>query len=82
MALYAGAQFKGKCQGCRKYGHKVANCPNKKDKDGSGKTNGNKTVESKGKCFKCHEIGHKVLSCPNKGKNNKGSGHDDIAEVA
>jgi hypothetical protein len=34
-ALYAGGQFKGKCQGCGKYGHKVANCPDKKEKDGS-----------------------------------------------
>jgi hypothetical protein len=29
-ALYARAQFKGKCRGSGKYGHKVANCPDKK----------------------------------------------------
>ncbi len=82
MALYAGGQFKGKHRGCRKYGHKVANCPDKKEKDGSRKTNGNKTGEFKGKCFKCHEFGHKASNCPNKGKNNEGGGHEDTAEVA
>ncbi len=82
MALYARGQFKGKCQGCRKYDHKVANHLDKKEKDGSRKTNGNKTVEFKGKCFKCHEISHKASNCPNKGKNNDGSRHDDTAEVA
>jgi hypothetical protein len=55
-ALYARAQFKGKCQGSGKYGHKVANCPDKKEKDGSGKTNGNKTVEFKGKCFNAMKL--------------------------
>ena len=34
-ALYAGGQFKGKCRGCGKYGHKVANCPDKKDSSGT-----------------------------------------------
>jgi hypothetical protein len=82
MALYAKRQFKGKCPGRRKYGHKVANCLNKKEKDGSGKTNGNKMGELKGKCFKCHEFGHKASNCPNKGKSSEGSGHEDTAEVA
>jgi hypothetical protein len=44
-ALYTRAQFKGaaqKCRGCRKYGVKVANCPDKKEKDGSRITSGNK----------------------------------------
>jgi hypothetical protein len=48
MALHARGQFKGNCEGCRKYGHKVAYCPDKKEKDGSRKTNGNKWENSKG----------------------------------
>jgi hypothetical protein len=82
MALYAGGQFKGKCRGCGKYGHKVANCPDKKEKNSSRKTNRNKLGEFKGKCFKCHEFSHKASNCPNKGKNNEGSGHEDAMEVA
>jgi hypothetical protein len=81
-ALYAGGQFKGKCQGYGKHGHKVANYLDKNEKDGSRKTNGNKMGEFKGKCFKCHEFGHKASNCPNKGKNNEGGGHQDTAEVA
>jgi hypothetical protein len=60
----------------------VANCPDKKEKDGSGKTNGNKMGELKGKCFKCHEFGHKASNCPNKGKSSEGSRHEDTTEVA
>ncbi len=58
------------------------NCPDKKEKDSSGKTNGNKMGEFKGECFKCHEFGHKASNCHNKGKNNEGSGHEDTVEVA
>jgi hypothetical protein len=60
----------------------VVNCPDKKEKDSSGKTNGNKMGEFKGECFKCHEFGHKPSNCHNKGKNNEGSGHEDTMEVA
>ena len=84
-ALYAGGQFKGKCRGCGKYGHKVVNCPDRKDGSGNtgnrGNNNGNDSGGFKGKCFKCHEVGHKASNCPKK-KSNGGGGQDDTAEVA
>ena len=80
-ALFAGG-FKGRCHNCGKYGHKAANCKEKKDSEGGGGGGNNQSNSNgngfKGKCYKCKKTGHKVKDCP----ENEKSGNDDTAEVA
>ena len=67
-------QFKGRCGCCGEFGHKAANCPNKKskqEKDPKGKTEKQEMQKTKRdhkgkgkldmsriKCYSCGEFGH------------------------
>ena len=46
-------QFKGLCYNCGKYGHKGADCPDKKTQ----------TQYKKGECWFCGNIGHTMFKC-------------------
>ena len=78
-ALVTG-NFKGRCRGCGKFGHKKSDCPDeKKDKSGNKKFTG--------KCFHCGKKGHKKADCWKlKGKNqdnaNAVTEDDDGSEYA
>ena len=72
--------FKGCCGYCGEFGHKSANCPNKKSNQNKGqktrtqqkkKQYGKGDSKAKGhldmskiKCFNCEEYGHFALDCP------------------
>ena len=66
-------QFKGKCNFCRKIGHKAVNCFEKKKK--GKEKQGQKRYPKKfvPRCYNCNELGHKSPDCP-KPKKNKENG--------
>ena len=78
-------QVKGRCGYCGEFGHKAANCPNKKSsqkKDPKGKTEKKETQKtkwdhrgkgktdmSKIRCYHCGEFGHFAWDCPKSREN-------------
>ena len=72
--------FKGRCGYCGEFGHKAANCPNKKSNQnkgqkpknqqkkkqwGKGDSKGKGHIDmSKMKCYNCREFGHFARDCP------------------
>ena len=48
--------FKGRCRGCGEVGHKKADCPKEKSKQGASK-------KFTGKCYHCGKKGHKKSEC-------------------
>jgi hypothetical protein len=82
-ALYTGGKFKGHCHNCRKYGHKGADCNEKKNtKNANGQRYKGGPYQGgfKGKCFNCQKKGHKSFECPEKKDNNRGNAN--TAEIA
>ena len=78
-------QFKGQCGYCGEFGHKAANCPNKKSNQKEGSKDKSekketqepkmdskgkgKTDMSKIKCYNCGEMCHFAWDCPKPRKN-------------
>ncbi len=70
-------QFKGRCNNCGKYGHKAADCREKKQNN-----NKNKGKRFHGKCNYCGIIGHKEADCNKKKRDEASSTAADNAATA
>ena len=66
-----GKFFKGMCAHCGKYGHKMADCWDLKNKEENSQESERKVKKDKShiKCFKCKKLGHYANEC----KCGKGS---------
>ena len=83
--------FKGRCGYCGEFGHKAADCPNKKSNQNKGQKPKNQQKkkhwsngDSKGKghidmskikCYNCGEFGHFARDCP-KARDNANIAHE------
>ena len=70
--------FKGRCRGCGKPGHKKSDCPEEKQ-------NNDKTKKFTSKCFHCGKKGHKNPECWESKRNDKANNvqeDDDGSEFA
>ena len=65
-------QFKGRCRRCRTFGHKVADCLEKKNdwKPTSNNSTSTKTPKKfNGNCYYCKKNGHREADCFKKKRN-------------
>ena len=66
-----GSGFGGICFHCKKKGHRIKDCPDKKSSNSNddNKNNNNKGGKFTGKCNNCGKIGHKSENCWEKDEN-------------
>ena len=71
ITLSSVNSFGGICFHCKKRGHRIADCPDKK-KNGGNNSNGDKNKSNKftGKCNNCGKVGHKGQDCWEKEENS------------
>jgi Zinc knuckle len=97
QALYAGAQFKGKCYVCGKIGHKGANCWNRPRQGHprfagrggrgfapsafGGGNHGGHHKRFNGTCNYCQKPGHKAIDCRLKKARERQGNSQDAAEI-
>ena len=66
-AFYSGgSKFKGRCNFCGEFGHKIADCPKKKKDGSSSGSSSNNNKRFNGKCNYCGIFGHKESDCRKK----------------
>jgi hypothetical protein len=66
-----GAQFKGRCRVCGKWGHKGTECRSNKETKGNGNKQTSNYKKFEGECHYCHKKGHMKKDCF-KRKNDEG----------
>ena len=78
-----GKYFKGRCNHCRKFGHKKADCLDLKNKREKHQENEKKVQKDKSKvrCFKCGKLGHYANECKND-KESSGDGNNETFAMA
>ena len=64
-------QFKGRCRKCGQYGHKGADCPEKKSENSTPSTTGSTTPIFQGNCRYCGKKGHKEAQCRKKKRDSE-----------
>ena len=71
ITLSAINNFGGICFNCKKRGHRIKDCPDKKNGGNSSAGNNNNNNKNKfgGKCNNCGKIGHKGADCWEKEEN-------------
>ena len=69
--------FKGKCNKCGKYGHRVSDCWGNK-KDNRNKNNTARNPSFNGECNNCRKRGHRAVDCWDKKRKEKDNGVNNL----